>query len=85
MSRTVTDSEQGRLQSAIRSLDGFASIFGPYLFAGIFALSIKVQRIPHMVGAAFIAAAAFELIGAVVAVRAMAHGDVCEVASPSAS
>lgn len=85
MSRTVKDSEQGRLQSAIRSLDGFASIFGPYIFAGIFAVSIKVQKVPYMVGAAFIAAAAFELVGAIVAVRATLRREPCEVAQASAA
>jgi len=70
MSRKVKESEQGRLQSAIRSLDGLAGIFGPYLFAQVFALSINKNTSSYFAGATFIVAAMCELTGVVVAVRA---------------
>jgi Arabinose efflux permease len=70
MTRCVSASEQGRLQGAITSLGSFAGIFGPYLFAQIFAFSIAPERSVHVPGIAFLLAAVLIGVGAVVAARA---------------
>lgn len=70
MTRCVSASEQGRLQGAITSLGSFAGIFGPYLFAQIFAFSIAPERSVHVPGIAFLLAAVLIGAGAVVAARA---------------
>jgi MFS transporter, DHA1 family, tetracycline resistance protein len=70
MTRCVTADQQGRLQGAITSLGSFAGIFGPYLFAQIFAFSIAPERTVHVPGIAFLLAAVLIGAGAVVAARA---------------
>lgn len=70
MTRCVSPSEQGRLQGAITSLGSFAGIFGPYLFAQIFAFSIAPEREVHLPGVAFLLAAVLIGAGAVVAAQA---------------
>lgn len=70
MTRCVSASEQGRLQGAITSLGSFAGIFGPYLFAQIFAFSIAPERSVHVPGVAFLLAAVLIGVGAFVAARA---------------
>lgn len=70
MTRCVSASEQGRLQGAITSLGSFAGIFGPYLFAQIFAFSIAPERSVHVPGIAFLLAAVLIGAGAFVAARA---------------
>jgi DHA1 family tetracycline resistance protein-like MFS transporter len=69
MTQQVDPSEQGRLQGAIGSLGSFAGIFGPYLFAQIFALSIAPGSPIHLPGAAFMLSAVLMLVGLVVAAR----------------
>ncbi|UJJ55553.1 TCR/Tet family MFS transporter [Rhodanobacter thiooxydans] len=69
MTQQVDPSEQGRLQGAIGSLGSFAGIFGPYLFAQIFALSIAPSSPVHLPGVAFALSAALMLAGLVVAAR----------------
>jgi DHA1 family tetracycline resistance protein-like MFS transporter len=70
MTRCVAPDQQGRLQGAITSLGSFAGIFGPYLFAQIFAFSIAPARTVHLPGIAFLLAAALVAAGVVVAARA---------------
>jgi MFS transporter, DHA1 family, tetracycline resistance protein len=70
MTRCVSADQQGRLQGAITSLGSFAGIFGPYLFAQIFAFSIAPERTVHVPGIAFLLAAVLIGVGAVVAARA---------------
>lgn len=70
MTRHVEPDEQGRLQGAVTSLGSFAGIFGPYLFAQIFAFSIAPERIWHAPGVVFLLAAALLGAGIVVAARA---------------
>ncbi|MGN6482004.1 TCR/Tet family MFS transporter [Luteibacter sp.] len=70
MTRCVSADQQGRLQGAITSLGSFAGIFGPYLFAQIFAFSIAPERTVHVPGVAFLLAAVLIGVGAVVAARA---------------
>jgi DHA1 family tetracycline resistance protein-like MFS transporter len=74
MTHQVDPSEQGRLQGAITSLSSFAGIFGPYLFAQVFALSIAPGAGFHMPGAAFVLAAMLIFIATVLAIRATRHG-----------
>ena len=51
------------------SLGSFAGIFGPYLFAQIFASSIAPDARMHLPGLAFIVAAVLLLIGTILAAR----------------
>ena len=54
----VDPHEQGRLQGALTSLQSFAGIFGPALFANLFALFISDHApVKHLPGAAFLLAA----------------------------
>ena len=54
----VDPHEQGRLQGALTSLQSFAGIFGPALFANLFALFISNHApVKHLPGAAFLLAA----------------------------
>jgi len=54
----VDPGEQGRLQGALSSLASLAGIFGPALFANIFALFISDHApVQHLPGAAFVLAA----------------------------
>jgi len=69
MTHQVDPSEQGRLQGAIASLGSVAGIFGPFLFAQAFALSIARHSPLHLPGFAFVLAAALLLVGAIVAWR----------------
>jgi DHA1 family tetracycline resistance protein-like MFS transporter len=69
MTQQVEPSEQGRLQGAIGSLGSFAGIFGPFLFAQIFALSITPGAPIHLPGGAFLLSAVLMLAGLVIAVR----------------
>ncbi|WP_090453190.1 TCR/Tet family MFS transporter [Dyella sp. OK004] len=73
MTHQVDPTEQGRLQGAIASLGSFAGIFGPYLFAQIFAFSISPQSPIHLPGLAFVVSAVLLLIGTVIAARITRH------------
>src|SRR6185437_1798666 len=67
----VTPGEQGRLQGALSSLQSLAGIFGPALFANIFALFIGNHAPTHRLpGAAFVLAAALVLAALLLTVRA---------------
>jgi MFS transporter, DHA1 family, tetracycline resistance protein len=67
----VAPSEQGRLQGALTSLQSLAGIFGPALFANVFALFIgshaPTRRLP---GAAFVLAAGLVAAALLLTVRA---------------
>ena len=64
-------SEQGRLQGALTSLQSLAGIFGPAVFANLFALFIsKRAPTPHLPGIAFVLAAALALVALLLTVRA---------------
>lgn len=73
MTHQVDPSEQGRLQGAISSLGSFAGIFGPYLFAQVFAFSIAPGSPVHLPGLAFVLSAVLLAVGAVIAARVTAH------------
>ncbi|HVX04019.1 MAG TPA: tetracycline resistance MFS efflux pump, partial [Rhodanobacteraceae bacterium] len=68
----VDPAEQGRLQGALTSLQSLAGIFGPALFANLFALFIS-KHAPlsgHLPGVAYVLAAALVLMALVLTVRA---------------
>ncbi|HEV2622329.1 MAG TPA: TCR/Tet family MFS transporter [Frateuria sp.] len=73
MTHQVDPSEQGRLQGAITSLGSFAGIFGPYLFAQVFAFSIAPGSPVHLPGLAFVLSALLLAVGAVIAARVTSH------------
>ncbi|HEV7777547.1 MAG TPA: TCR/Tet family MFS transporter [Luteibacter sp.] len=70
MTHQVAADEQGRLQGAVTSLGSFAGIFGPYLFAQVFAFSIAPGSPMHLPGAAFVLSALLLVAGTVLAARA---------------
>jgi DHA1 family tetracycline resistance protein-like MFS transporter len=70
MTQQVDAHEQGRLQGALTSLASLAGIFGPALFANLFALFISDHApLPHLPGAAFVLAALLLFIAALAAMR----------------
>jgi DHA1 family tetracycline resistance protein-like MFS transporter len=69
MTHQVDPREQGRLQGAVTSLGSFAGIFGPYLFAQVFALSIAPHAPWHLPGAPFVLSAVLLAAGTVIAAR----------------
>jgi MFS transporter, DHA1 family, tetracycline resistance protein len=72
MTHQVDAHEQGRLQGALTSLASLAGIFGPALFANIFALFISDHApVQHLPGAAFVLAALLLFASALIAVRVM--------------
>lgn len=74
MTHQVDPHEQGRLQGALTSLASLAGIFGPALFANIFALFISDHApVQHLPGAAFVLAAALLLAAALIAARITGH------------
>ena len=66
----VDPSEQGRLQGAIASVQGVASVIAPGLFTGVFAAAIDGRAGIDLPGAPFLLAAALLLASAAVAWRA---------------
>jgi MFS transporter, DHA1 family, tetracycline resistance protein len=73
MTHEVDPSEQGRLQGAISSLASFAGIFGPFLFAQVFSLSISPASPYHLPGLAFVLAAGLLAAGMLIASRITRH------------
>ncbi len=66
----VDPAEQGRLQGALTSLQSLAGIFGPALFANLFALFISDHApTPHLPGVAYVLAAVLALAALVLTVR----------------
>jgi DHA1 family tetracycline resistance protein-like MFS transporter len=82
MTHQVDPHEQGRLQGALTSLASLAGIFGPALFANIFALFISDHAPVHLPGAAFILSAALLLASALIAFN-MTRAD--KIVAPAAS
>jgi DHA1 family tetracycline resistance protein-like MFS transporter len=74
MTHQVDPHEQGRLQGALTSLASLAGIFGPSMFASLFALFISDHApVPHLPGAAFVLAALLLAAATLVAIRATRH------------
>jgi DHA1 family tetracycline resistance protein-like MFS transporter len=62
ITQQVDPGEQGRLQGALTSLQSLAGIFGPALFANLFALFISNHApVRHLPGISFVLAAALIL------------------------
>jgi DHA1 family tetracycline resistance protein-like MFS transporter len=71
MTHQVDPSEQGRLQGALSSLRSLAGIFGPLLFANLFALFISKHAPVHdLSGVAFLLAAALTIVALWLTARA---------------
>ncbi|HET8897658.1 MAG TPA: TCR/Tet family MFS transporter [Rhodanobacteraceae bacterium] len=87
MTHLVDPSEQGRLQGALTSLASLAGIFGPALFANLFALFISDHAsVPHLPGVAFVLAALLLAVAALLALRVtrgMAPAAPAPVAEPA--
>jgi DHA1 family tetracycline resistance protein-like MFS transporter len=73
ISREVGPSEQGELQGALNSLGGMAAILGPLIGTALLARFSPVTSTPHVPGAPFFAAAAFNALGFVLALRLLAR------------
>lgn len=73
MTQQVDPHEQGRLQGALTSLASLAGIFGPALFANLFALFISDRAPIHLPGISFVLASGLLLIGALMAARVTRH------------
>lgn len=70
MSHQVDAHEQGRLQGALTSLASLAGIFGPALFANLFALFISDHApVPNLPDISFLLAAGLLVIAGVLAAR----------------
>lgn len=75
LTQQVDPHEQGRLQGALTSLASLAGIFGPALFANLFALFVSDHApVAHLPGMAFLLAAALLLAAAVLALRVTRRG-----------
>lgn len=70
----VDPHEQGRLQGALTSLQSLAGIFGPALFANLFALFISDHApVKHLPGVAFVLAAGLVFVALCVTAYATRH------------
>ncbi len=70
MTRQVAADEQGRLQGAVTSAVSLTGVFGPAMFAAVFAYSIAAGAWLELPGAPFLLAAALLLLAALIAWRA---------------
>ena len=70
MTRLVGATEQGRLQGALASLMGLASLIGPAVFTETFAAAISTPGAGDWAGAPFLLAACLVLVAVVLAWRA---------------
>jgi MFS transporter, DHA1 family, tetracycline resistance protein len=73
ISREVGPRDQGELQGSLNSLAGVAAIIGPLIGTGLLARFGTPGASPHIPGAAFFAAAAFNAIGLLLALRLFAR------------
>ncbi len=74
MTHQVDPHEQGRLQGALTSLPSLAGIFGPALFANMFALFISDHApIKHLPGVAFVLAALLMIAALLMTAYATRH------------
>lgn len=85
MTHQVDAHEQGRLQGALTSLASLAGIFGPALFANLFALFISDHAPWPLPGVAFVLAALLLAVAAVVAWRVTAKMPAHALAAEAAA
>jgi MFS transporter, DHA1 family, tetracycline resistance protein len=83
MTQQVDPHEQGRLQGALTSLASLAGVFGPAVFANLFALFISDRAPMHLPGIAFLLAALLLASAAVLAGYAVRHVHPMQAAQPS--
>jgi DHA1 family tetracycline resistance protein-like MFS transporter len=72
LSREVGPSEQGELQGSLSSLQSLTAILGPLLATALFARFAPPTAVPHIPGAHFYVAAAFNVCGMLLALRLFA-------------
>lgn len=73
ITREVGAAEQGELQGSLNSLSGLTAIVGPLLGTYLLGHFAPATARPHVPGAAFFAASAFQLLGLVLALRIFAR------------
>jgi DHA1 family tetracycline resistance protein-like MFS transporter len=73
MTQQVDPHEQGRLQGALTSLASLAGVFGPAVFANLFALFISDHAPMHLPGISFVLAALLLVGAAIIAAYAIQH------------
>jgi MFS transporter, DHA1 family, tetracycline resistance protein len=83
MTQQVDPHEQGRLQGALSSLASLAGIFGPAVFANLFALFISDHAPVHLPGIAFLLAGVLLAGATVLASYAVRHVHAVQAAQPS--
>jgi DHA1 family tetracycline resistance protein-like MFS transporter len=72
ITREAGVTEQGELQGSINSLGGLAAIIGPQIATRLLSRFGPVAAQPHIPGSAFFAAACFNVLGLVLALRVFA-------------
>ena len=79
ISTTVPKNEQGELQGALTSLVSLTSIMGPPLMTGLFAYFTGPKAPFHFSGAAFLLAALFMLLSAIIAINTLKKPELLAV------
>jgi DHA1 family tetracycline resistance protein-like MFS transporter len=85
ITREVGPSEQGELQGSLNSLSGLTAIVGPLLGTVLLARFAPETAHPHLPGASFFAAAAFNVVGLGLALRLFARRPPSEALRANAS
>ncbi|HEY8089579.1 MAG TPA: TCR/Tet family MFS transporter [Polyangiaceae bacterium] len=84
ISRHVGATEQGELQGSLNSLAGLAAIVGPLIGTTLLARFGTETSVPHLPGSPFLAGAAFNALGLVLALRLFARTPPVPAAAPAA-
>ena len=85
MTQQVDPHEQGRLQGALTSLASLAGIFGPAVFANLFALFISNHAPMHLPGISFVLAALLLVVATFIASYAIRHVHAVQVAAQAST
>jgi DHA1 family tetracycline resistance protein-like MFS transporter len=85
ITREVGPTEQGELQGSLNSLSGLTAIVGPLLGTVLLARFAPETAHPHLPGAPFFAAAAFNVVGLGLALRLFARRPPSPALRPDAS
>jgi DHA1 family tetracycline resistance protein-like MFS transporter len=83
ISRHVGATEQGELQGSLNSLAGLAAIVGPLIGTTLLARFGTETSVPYLPGAPFLAGAAFNAIGLLLALRLFARTPQVPAAAPA--